>query len=68
MSNHHITPAIRCSQFKGIARQLLFILADAASPGPKDKKDKVLPFGFCKRKLTAVSTMEQQLALRDGAR
>jgi hypothetical protein len=51
MSNKHITAALRCSKFKGTARELLFILADAASPGGKKDDKKILPFGFCKRKL-----------------
>ena len=69
MSNQHITAAIHCSRFKGIARQLLFILADAASSGPKDEKDKVLPFGYCKRKLQtlmAFTNHRRQQTVTDG--
>lgn len=54
MANQHITAALVCSEFKGITRLVLFVLADAASPGPKkqnaEEKKKVLPFGYCKRK------------------
>jgi len=52
VANAHITAAIRCSQFKGTTRLLLFILANAASPGgSKDADKKILPLGYCKRKL-----------------
>jgi hypothetical protein len=48
MSNAHITAARRCNRFKGNARLMLLILADAASNGEKVTKAgiKNLPFGW----------------------
>jgi hypothetical protein len=48
MSNAHITAARRCNCFKGNARLLLLILADAASNGEKVTKAGFynLPFGW----------------------
>jgi hypothetical protein len=64
MSNPHINAVRQCSQFKGTARWVLFVLADAASPGPKNEEDKILPLGYCKRKLqtlmAAVNITRQQ--------
>lgn len=49
VSNQHITAALKCSKFEGVARLLLFVLADSASLGPKDGKGQ--PFGYCYRTL-----------------
>ena len=59
MSNQHITAALRCSHFKGTTRLVLLVLADAASPGPKSKEDKtkILPFGYCKRRLATIMAL-----------
>jgi hypothetical protein len=55
VANQHITAALRCSQFKGTTRLVLFVLADAASPG-KNADGKGLPLGYCKRKLQTIMT------------
>lgn len=58
MANQHITAALRCSQFKGITRAVLVVLADAASSGGKGKDDqKLLPLGYTKRKLATIMMM-----------
>lgn len=59
MANAHITAALRCSKFKGTTRLVLLVLADAASPGPKGKEDKkkVLPLGYCKRRLATIMSL-----------
>src|ERR1700733_3520572 len=47
MSNAHLTAARKCSRFKGNARLLLLILADAASNGkPRKDGQPTLPFGW----------------------
>jgi hypothetical protein len=47
MSNAHLTAARKCSRFKGNARLLLLILADAASNGkPRKDGQPNLPFGW----------------------
>jgi hypothetical protein len=54
MANQHITAAIRCSRFKGITRQLLFALADAASTAKlkgKLRDDKTQDDGKKRRSL-----------------
>lgn len=55
MANAHITAAFRCSQFKGTIRLVLLALADAASPGGKNKEGKKnLPLGYCRRRLQTI--------------
>ena len=56
MSNAHITAARRCNRFKGNARLLLMILADAASNG-----EKVTKGGFYNLPLGWTSKGEKQL-------
>jgi hypothetical protein len=47
MSNAHLTAARKCNRFKGNARLLLLILADAASNGkPRKDGQANLPFGW----------------------
>ncbi|MGA8271516.1 MAG: hypothetical protein WB919_08145 [Candidatus Sulfotelmatobacter sp.] len=56
MSNAHITAVRRCNRFKGNARLLLMILADAASNG-----EKVTKGGFYNLPLGWTSKGEEQL-------
>ena len=52
MANAHVNAVLTCNQFRGNTRTLLLILADAASPGKsKDENKKVLPLGWCRRKV-----------------